>query len=254
MTELLEMMAPIDIYDLPEASFQCLFDAFYWGEFKGNYFPQLRLLTDHKKSVGEKKQPAGFNRYGFADIFCLGTGGMYLRPRFGVVIELKSIRPSGLVRHFYGSKAEWKKDWWKSSRDPSHPNRKRLEDVLRLPLDQLRSLKYVYFDADSSGEVTTTVGQIMDDAVKQLQSYLNAILAGAAVDSTRTPGEAEKIGISDNRIDIPAEQKGRAQRVSGRVVVAIGPRIEVIPVQGGTSMWDYRGKTGWSHHYPKAQK
>lgn len=161
-----------------------------------NRVPELRLVLDGTKDYGD-------GRYGFVDIFILPmvTAIMGQRTR-GIVLELKNITSKGL---WNGEMNNW-------NRQLSYSDLEKLQNKLCTEDDEsLLARNYMYWSKEQCEPVLTTLGTVIEDAVKQLQKYMQIIIKGkrkSYLDS----------GVMDSRVKI---SEGHDE-LQGHVIIAIG--------------------------------
>ncbi|CAG8813368.1 41151_t:CDS:2, partial [Gigaspora margarita] len=158
--------------------------------------PELRLVLD-----GTKRPEDG--RFGFVDIFIhpMLTSAVG-RWTCGVVLELKNIMLEGL---WNGEMNDWDKQ-------PIFSDLEKLQDKLCKEDDKsLLARKYMYWSEEKHGPVSTTVGDVMADAVKQLEKYMQTIRMGK-------PKSYYDSGVLDSRVRIGDGH----DNLQGHAIITIG--------------------------------
>ncbi|RIA89109.1 hypothetical protein C1645_214919 [Glomus cerebriforme] len=160
--------------------------------------PELRLVLDGTKKPGD-------GRFGFVDIFIhpMLTSAVG-RWTCGVVLELKNIMLGGL---WNGEMNDW-------NNQPIFSDLKKLQGKICKEDDKsLLARKYMYWSEEKHGPVSTTVGDVMANAVKQLEKYMQTIGKGK-------PKSYYDSGVLDSRVRIGEGH----DNLQGHVIIAIGGR------------------------------
>ncbi|GES81833.1 hypothetical protein GLOIN_2v1781474 [Rhizophagus clarus] len=167
--------------------------------------PELSLVMDGKK-------PKGSGRFGYLDIFILkGTGDNYIS------LELKYISLVGLIRNqntkFGANELE------------------NLDKILEKENEEfLLKRPYTYWSKEHKTTNQTTIGEVLNNGIDQLESYINIISKGKAVDYSSS-------GVYDERIKIT---KSDSNILKGYVILVIGfRRILWRPVEEVISNYTY---------------
>jgi hypothetical protein len=152
--------------------------------------PELALVMD-----GEKFKGSG--RYGFSDIFVLkGTAEDNY-----ISLELKYISLIGLVRNqkaMFGANELEKLD-------------KTLEKENE---ELLLKRTYEYWSKEQKKTIQTTLGEILDSGVSQLNSYMNIVSKGKATGYVSS-------GVIDERVKVI---KSNPNKLKGFVILVVGFR------------------------------
>jgi hypothetical protein len=123
--------------------------------------PGLRLVVDHMKDGDD-------GRYGFVDIFLIHERYFQFskqRPALPV-IKLKDLTLQGLWR-------AWRGNW---SAAPQYSDLEKLRGTLRSETEtQILARKYMFWDQKQKAVVTTTVAEMKEAAMKQLQRYIRTM-------------------------------------------------------------------------------
>jgi hypothetical protein len=173
--------------------------------------PELRLVID-----GTKAKYQG--RFGFVDVFIPGGKPEKDQPMPSIVLELKYIKLIGLRNGKYG---HWKKNFKTIKLDELD---KRLEKE-----DENILLKRRYMTENSK---ITTVGNIMENGLRQLQNYINIIAKGPVKEYVDS-------GVLDSRVkDIKS-----SGQLMGYVVMSVGTRRILVRRYGPIPTSTY-----WSSH------
>jgi hypothetical protein len=149
--------------------------------------PELSLVMDGTKLKG-------FGRFGYSDIFVLkGIGDNY------VSLELKYISLVNLI---------------KNQKDKFNTNvLEKLDKIIEKEDEKvLLERSYTYWSKEYKETKQTTIGEILDNGVNQLKSYMNIISKGKTSDYFSS-------GIFDKRIKII---KSNPNKLSGFVILVIG--------------------------------
>ncbi|GES81853.1 hypothetical protein GLOIN_2v1781474 [Rhizophagus clarus] len=143
--------------------------------------------------VMDGKKPKGSGRFGYLDIFILkGTGDNYIS------LELKYISLVGLIRN---------QNTKFGANEP-----------------------YTYWSKEHKTTNQTTIGEVLNNGIDQLESYINIISKGKAVDYSSS-------GVYDERIKIT---KSDSNILKGYVILVIGfRRILWRPVEEVISNYTY---------------
>ncbi|CAB5382386.1 unnamed protein product [Rhizophagus irregularis] len=134
------------------------------------HIPELSLVMDGKKSKGS-------GRFGYSDIFVLkGIGDNYIS------IELKYISLVGLIKNH---KVEFGANELKN-----------LDKILEKENEEiLLKRTYIYWSKELRKTNQTTIGEILNDGISQLKSYMNTISKGKVANYSSS-------GVFDKRIEI----------------------------------------------------
>ncbi|PKB98862.1 hypothetical protein RhiirA5_430691 [Rhizophagus irregularis] len=152
--------------------------------------PELSLVMDGKKLKGS-------GRFGYSDIFVLkGIGDIYY-----ISLELKYIPLVGLIKNQkvkYGANELENLD--------KILEKENEEDLLKRP--------YTYWSKEYKRTNQTTIGEVLNSGISQLESYMNTISKGRVVDYSSS-------GIFDERVKIV---KSNPNKLKGFVILVIGFR------------------------------
>ncbi|RGB27922.1 hypothetical protein C1646_768466 [Rhizophagus diaphanus] len=167
--------------------------------------PELSLIMDGKKLKGS-------GRFGYSDIFVLkGTGDIYIS------LELKYISLVGLIKNQkvnYGANELENLDKILEKEDE--------EILLKRP--------YTYWSKEHKRTNQTTIGEVLNSGIRQLESYMNTIAKGRVADYFSS-------GIFDERVKIV---KSNPNKLKGFVILVIGfRRILWKPVDEVISNYTY---------------
>ncbi|CAB4475642.1 unnamed protein product [Rhizophagus irregularis] len=168
--------------------------------------PELSLVMDGKKSKGS-------GRFGYSDIFVLkGTGNNYIS------LELKYISLVGLIR--LNQKVEFGANELEN-----------LDKILEKENEEiLLKRPYAYWSKELKKTNQTTIGEVLDNGIRQLESYMNTIAKGKVADYFSS-------GIFDKRVKIV---KSNPNKLKGFVILVIGfRRILWKPVEEVISNYTY---------------
>ncbi|EXX56702.1 Bdf1p [Rhizophagus irregularis DAOM 197198w] len=151
--------------------------------------PELSLVMDGKKSKGS-------GRFGYSDIFVLkGIGDNYIS------IELKYISLVGLIKNH---KVEFGANELEN-----------LDKILEKENEEiLLKRTYTYWSKELRKTNQTTIGEILNDGISQLKSYMNTISKGKVANYSSS-------GVFDKRIEII---KSNPNKLKGFVILVIGFR------------------------------
>ncbi|PKC01933.1 hypothetical protein RhiirA5_425953, partial [Rhizophagus irregularis] len=168
--------------------------------------PELSLVMDGKKLKGS-------GRFGYSDIFVLkGIGDIYY-----ISLELKYIPLVGLIKNQkvkYGANELENLD--------KILEKENEEDLLKRP--------YTYWSKEYKRTNQTTIGEVLNSGISQLESYMNTISKGRVVDYSSS-------GIFDERVKIV---KSNPNKLKGFVILVIGfRRILWKPVDEVISNYTY---------------
>ncbi|CAB5216582.1 unnamed protein product [Rhizophagus irregularis] len=168
--------------------------------------PELSLVMDGKKLKGS-------GRFGYSDIFVLkGIGDIYY-----ISLELKYIPLVGLIKNQkvkYGANELENLD--------KILEKENEEDLLKRP--------YAYWSKEHKRTNQTTIGEVLNSGISQLESYMNTISKGRVVDYSSS-------GIFDERVKIV---KSNPNKLKGFVILVIGfRRILWKPVDEVISNYTY---------------
>ncbi|PKY57159.1 hypothetical protein RhiirA4_478027 [Rhizophagus irregularis] len=155
-----------------------------------NYcIPELSLVMNGKK-------PKGSGRFGYSDIFILSDTGINY-----VILELKYISLVGLninQKNNLGSN-----------------ELENLDKVLEKENEEsLLKRPYSYWSKEDKKTNLTTIGEILNNGIDQLNSYMKVISKGKATNYSSS-------GIFDRRIKV---SKSNPNKLKGFVVLVIGFR------------------------------
>jgi hypothetical protein len=157
--------------------------------------PELALVMDGEKSKGS-------GRYGFSDIFVLkGIAEDNSKLDNYISLELKYISLVGLVRNqkaLFGANELEKLD-------------KTLEKENE---ELLLKRKYEYWSKEQKKTIQTTIGEILDSGLSQLNSYMNVVSKGKTTDYASS-------GVIDERIKVI---KSNPNKLKGFVILVVGFR------------------------------
>ncbi|PKB95517.1 hypothetical protein RhiirA5_436570 [Rhizophagus irregularis] len=138
----------------------------------------------------------GSGRFGYSDIFILkGTGDIYIS------LELKYISLVGLI---------------KNQKDKFGANElENLDKILEKESEEiLLKRSYTYWSKEFKKTNQTTINEILNDGINQLESYMNTISKGEVINYFSS-------GVFDKRIKII---KSNPNKLKGFVVLVIGFR------------------------------
>jgi hypothetical protein len=178
----------MSLKSMNEAVFQAVIEMLLPLTFR---VPELRLVVD-----GTKQKYNG--RFGFVDIFIPGG-----KDNPSIVLELKHIKLTGLKS---GSNGRFTKSLKTTE---LYELDKKLEGE-----DDDTVLKRKYMPKNS--RLITTVGEIMESGIQQLQNYIEIIARGSVK-------EYSDSGVLDQRVDVTNTVKGSGQLI-GYVVMSVGTR------------------------------
>ncbi|KAF7376543.1 hypothetical protein MSAN_00070400 [Mycena sanguinolenta] len=202
----------VDLYKMTERVLQKLWDGFMdadhqliedgfndfeeGSEYLDNYFPQLGLLTNSQVPPGDRAvRDAGHGRYGFLDIFICGLQDV--RPGCVVAIELKCFSLHGLFR----AKCETEQQCYEEVHGTSGSStfwqkcQDKLTQLAAMSEAEVQQLPYHYYASQGSGPAKDTysnIGAIVDKGKRQLQSYMNALVKGNALNGREDEGNRTK--------------------------------------------------------------
>ncbi|GBB93009.1 hypothetical protein RclHR1_00210005 [Rhizophagus clarus] len=177
----------MSLKSMNEAVFQAIIEMLLPLTFR---VPELRLIVD-----GTKQKYDG--RFGFVDIFIPGGND---NP--SIVLELKHIKLTGLNG---GGKGRFTKS---PKTTDLYELDKKLEEE---DDDAVLNRKYM----SKNSRIITTVGEIMNNGIQQLQNYIEIIAKGSV------KGYQDS-GVLDSRVDIKTA-KGSG-RLMGYVIMSVGTR------------------------------
>ncbi|UZO15692.1 uncharacterized protein OCT59_007108 [Rhizophagus irregularis] len=168
--------------------------------------PELSLVMDGKKLKGS-------GRFGYSDIFVLkGIGDIYY-----ISLELKYISLVGLIKN---QKAKYGANELENL--DKILEKESEEDLLKRP--------YTYWSKEHKRTNQTTIGEVLNSGISQLESYMNTISKGRVVDYSGS-------GIFDERVKIV---KSNPNKLKGFVILVIGfRRILWKPVDEVISNYTY---------------
>lgn len=155
--------------------------------------PELCLVMNNIKRKGK-------GRFGYLDIFVLGEEKNYVN------IELKYISLVGLVRDINGNQLN----------EFSSANKlKELDEMLEKEDEEiLLKRQYVHFVKETNEWKKTTIGEILNEGVKQLEAYINTVAKGQATNYSA--------GICDERIKVT--NNSNSSKLIGYIIIVIGFR------------------------------
>ncbi|EXX52109.1 Bdf1p [Rhizophagus irregularis DAOM 197198w] len=167
--------------------------------------PELSLVMDGKKSKGS-------GRFGYSDIFVLkGIGDNYIS------LELKYISLIGLIKNqkvgFGANELE------------------NLDKILEKENEEiLLKRSYTYWSKELKKTNQTTIGEILNNGISQLKSYMNTISKGKVANYSSS-------GVFDERIEII---NSNPNKLKGFVILVIGfRRILCKPIEEVISNYNY---------------
>ncbi|CAB4477202.1 unnamed protein product [Rhizophagus irregularis] len=168
--------------------------------------PELSLVMDGKKLKGS-------GRFDYSDIFVLkGIGDIYY-----ISLELKYISLVGLIKN---QKAKYGANELENL--DKILEKENEEDLLKRP--------YTYWSKEHKRTNQTTIGEVLNSGISQLESYMNTISKGRVVDYSSS-------GIFDKRVKIV---KSNPNKLKGFVILVIGfCRILWKPVDEVISNYTY---------------
>ncbi|CAB4388721.1 unnamed protein product [Rhizophagus irregularis] len=158
------------------------------------------------------KKSKGSGRFGYSDIFVLkGIGDDYIS------LKLKYISLVGLIRI---QKVEFGANELENL--DKILEKENEEDLLKRP--------YTYWSKELKKTNKTTIGEILNNGISQLESYINTISKGKAINYSSS-------GVFDERVKI---NKSEPNKLKGFVLLVIGfRRILWKPVKEVTSNYIY---------------
>ncbi|PKC04548.1 hypothetical protein RhiirA5_379298 [Rhizophagus irregularis] len=161
-----------------------------------NLFP-LKYCIPELTLVMNSQMPKGSGRFGFSDIFILSYKG-----NNNVILELKYISLVGLMngmqKNNLGANELEKLDKILEKEDE--------ESILKRP--------YTYWSKEDKKTKLTTIGDILNNGMNQLNSYMKTISKGKATSNSSS-------GVIDERIKIT---KSNPNKLKGYVILVIGFR------------------------------
>ncbi|CAB4399139.1 unnamed protein product [Rhizophagus irregularis] len=168
--------------------------------------PELSLVMDGKKLKGS-------GHFDYSDIFVLkGIGDIYY-----ISLELKYISLVGLIKN---QKAKYGANELENL--DKILEKENEEDLLKRP--------YTYWSKEHKRTNQTTIGEVLNSGISQLESYMNTISKGRVVDYSSS-------GIFDKRVKIV---KSNPNKLKGFVFLVIGfHRILWKPVDEVISNYTY---------------
>ncbi|KAJ7162036.1 hypothetical protein C8R46DRAFT_342382 [Mycena filopes] len=245
-----------DIYEMSEATFQQMWDDFFeFGQrnsaYINSYFPQLGLLTDES----QKEDPlldykAGMGRFGYMDL--LLCYWLHLHPNRVAAVELKTISLEDLYRAECRSEKETKKlvyHFKGGTNTFSDQCNKKIDEINKMTLDELRKVTYHFYSfnktTNKSESNRVTIGDMLVDAEKQLEAYMNALVNGEA---WVRDGGSKMEGITvkaDKRVEVIRGAK--VDEVFGIVAFCVGTRIIALiqEPKKQNKLHTYKGVKGW---------
>jgi hypothetical protein len=153
--------------------------------------PELCLVANNTKRKGD-------GRFGFLDIFVLAEE----MKKSYISIELKYISLVGLVRNNNG----------KQIKAFGSNELKELDEILEKEDEEtLLKRKYIYYAKENNEWRQTTIGEVLNSGIKQLENYIKIIAKGQATYST---------GICDERIKVINLES----KLIGFIVLVVGFR------------------------------
>ncbi|CAB4396032.1 unnamed protein product [Rhizophagus irregularis] len=167
--------------------------------------PELSLVMNGKKSKGS-------GRFGYSDIFVLkGLGDNYIS------LELKYISLVGLIKN---QKVEFGANELEN-----------LDKILEKENEEiLLKRSYTYWSKELKKTNQTTIGEILNNGISQLKSYMNTISKGKVANYSSS-------GVFDERIEII---KSNPNKLKGFVILVIGfRRILWKPIEEVISNYNY---------------
>ncbi|PKK77566.1 hypothetical protein RhiirC2_706502 [Rhizophagus irregularis] len=167
--------------------------------------PELSLVMDGKKLKGS-------GRFGYSDIFVLkGIGDNYIS------LELKYISLVGLIKN---QKVEFGANELEN-----------LDKILEKENEEiLLKRSYTYWSKELKKTNQTTIGEILNNGISQLKSYMNTISKGKVANYSSS-------GVFDERIEII---KSNPNKLKGFVILVIGfRRILWKPIEEVISNYNY---------------
>ncbi|GES74628.1 hypothetical protein GLOIN_2v1781474 [Rhizophagus clarus] len=156
----------------------------------------LKYRISELSLVMDGKKPKGSGRFNYLDIFVLkGTGDNY------ICLELKYISLAGLIKNqnikFGANELE------------------NLDKILEKENEEfLLKRPYTYWSKEYKKTNQTTIGDVLNNGIDQLRSYVNIISKGRPVDYSNS-------GVFDERIKIT---KSEYNILKGYVILVIGFR------------------------------
>ncbi|KAJ7742672.1 hypothetical protein DFH07DRAFT_836054 [Mycena maculata] len=238
---------PRELYKASEAVFQTIFDEAMGdlqSTYANNYFTELGLHTHpEKKKIPYSDQSAhsedpGDSRFSYLDMFYCGL--KWLHPWRVIAVELKYISLYAIIRAKYATEALYNK----AVHDNDDPNwnleahcKKTAQHLRSLSLEKLRAVNFVRWDQRQRKVVRSTVGDLLKDAHKQLDSYLQAIVSGNS--------SPNKKGITKADGRVTAKSAGRDE-VVGMIFCGIGADIITICLDTRGTNFEYVGKAAKS--------
>ncbi|GBC01606.1 hypothetical protein RclHR1_04260006 [Rhizophagus clarus] len=154
------------------------------------YIPELSLVMNGKK-------PKGSGRFGFSDIFILKRA----KDNNYTSLELKYISLTGLIKNqkikFNANELE------------------NLDKILEKENEEtLLKRPYTYWSKEHQKTNQTTIGEVLNDGLIQLRSYMNTISKGKTVNYSSS-------GVFDERVKIT---KSDTNNIKGFVILVVGFR------------------------------
>ncbi|KAK3823564.1 MAG: hypothetical protein J3Q66DRAFT_366700 [Benniella sp.] len=178
----------------------------------GSHVPELCLVVDGSKVYGE-------GRFGFVDLFIPRKATGTVEDQTRIILELKNTTLEGL----------WKGAWNNST--PQQQDLEKLQKTLRKENENsLLARKYCYYSQEQKRMVFTTVKEVVDGGLSQLETYMQTIKKGC-------PSSYTDAGIIDGRVKVVKD----GHYLQGNVVFAIGgPCILVYPTRRTSTNWQYQ--------------
>jgi hypothetical protein len=157
--------------------------------------PELCLVMNNIKKKGDGK-------FGYVDIFVLGdeTRSNYIS------IELKYISLAGLLRNIND---EQQKKF-------SANELKKLDEIIEKENEKsLLKRQYIHYVKETNEYKQTTIGEILNNGIIQLEKYMNTIAKGQAT--------KRSVGICDERIEV-INSNSTNTKLLGFIIIVIGFR------------------------------
>ncbi|KAJ7933749.1 hypothetical protein B0H13DRAFT_2306174 [Mycena leptocephala] len=254
------------------------------SKYQNNYFSQVGLLTDFAKHIkleaeqreqeaaqkqqqstkGKGKQPAnrqvkrapdakpkisGLDAFGYLDALLVALRDLH--PGRVIALELKYISLICLLWKLYKDDVDKTRE--ECIRGPGGKMFEgnclgKVNELAKKSMAELMDVDYMPYNS----ERLYKVGPTLDNAVKQLRSYMDAIVQGNANQGFGEP-RTEGITNGEKRIAANQNQENPVDEVVGYVVCGIGRRIITIAVQPTRQNTRYRYDAipGWQDRYER---
>ncbi|KAJ7216781.1 hypothetical protein B0H12DRAFT_1329469 [Mycena haematopus] len=219
---------------------------------KGNSNAQTNLSGKGKGPTKPQPQISGTGPFGYLDIFICDLRDLH--PGRVVAMELKYVSLFSLFRVMHTSHEGCEKAVYRDGGKFTENCLLKIEELDKMSTADLRNLEHWYYNSDEQQGKIRKIGVMLNDAVIQLQSYMDAIVHGRVI--TDVAGNVLTTGITNAEKRVAAIKATPIDEVLGFVVCGIGRRIIAIPVEPTTpnTQYKYQANANWQAVFERKSK